>query len=248
VISCEPRPVAGLQASAVEGGSASANTSAVASIIRADYAVMAKRLGILIALGIAVTASPGTPAKPPPFVGTVSAVARADLPYSYRAGCPVGPAQLRTLRISYWDFGGRAQTGTIVVARAHAPAIVQVFRRLWEARFPIRRVRPVSVYRGDDDASMAADNTSGFNCRFVSGTSRWSMHALGEAIDVNPVENPYVRGSTVEPPAGRAFLDRSRYRKGMAAEDGVLVEAFAAVGWEWGGSWGDYQHFSTNGR
>jgi hypothetical protein len=95
---------------------------------------------------------------------------------------------------------------------------------------------------------MAADNTSGFNCRFVGGTSRWSMHAYGEAIDVNPVENPYVRGSTVSPSAGRAFLDRTRYRKGMAVGGGVLVRAFAAAGWKWGASFGDYQHFSTTGR
>ena len=95
---------------------------------------------------------------------------------------------------------------------------------------------------------MAADNTSGFNCRFVGGTTRWSMHAYGEAIDVNTVENPYVRGSTVSPPAGRAYLDRSRYRKGMAVPGGVLVRAFASAGWKWGASFGDYQHFSTTGR
>jgi hypothetical protein len=135
-----------------------------------------------------------------------------------------------------------------VVARRHAPAVVSVFRTLWAARFPIRRLRPVSAYRGSDDASMAADNTSGFNCRFVGGTSRWSLHAYGEAIDVNPVENPYVSGATVSPAAGRAYLDRSRFRKGMAVAGGVLVRAFAAVGWKWGASFGDYQHFSTTGR
>jgi hypothetical protein len=106
----------------------------------------------------------------------------------------------------------------------------------------------VSAYGGDDDRSMAADNTSAFNCRFVGGTTRWSMHAYGEAIDVNPVENPYVRGSAVSPPAGRAYLDRARERKGMAVANGVLVRAFAAVGWKWGASFGDYQHFSTTGR
>jgi len=200
---------------------------------------------LLAAALAAVVAAAGTS---PRFTGEVRTVRWDDLRHSYRAGCPVEPAQLRTLRVSYWDFGGRPQTGTIVVARAHAAALVGVFRRLWEARFPIRRLRPVSAYRGDDDASMAADNTSAFNCRFVSGTSRWSMHALGEAIDVNPVENPYVRGGTVSPPAGRAFLDRGSYRKGMAVEGGVLVRAFTAAGWKWGGPWGDYQHFSTNGR
>jgi hypothetical protein len=205
------------------------------------------RIAPLVFAAVLAVGAAGAEAAPS-FTGEIRPVRWDDLRHSYRAGCPVGPAQLRTLRVSYWDFGGRAQTGSIVVARRHAPALVQVFRQLWEARFPIRRLQPVSAYRGDDDASMAADNTSGFNCRFVSGTSRWSMHALGEAIDVNPVENPYVRGGTVSPPAGRAFLDRSRSRKGMAVADGVLVRAFAAAGWKWGGPWGDYQHFSTNGR
>ena len=106
----------------------------------------------------------------------------------------------------------------------------------------------MSAYRGSDDASMAADNTSGFNCRFVGGTSRWSMHAYGEAIDVNPVENPYVRGSTVSPPAGRAVPRPQPLPEGHGRRGGVLVRAFASVGWKWGASFGDYQHFSTTGR
>ena len=140
-----------------------------------------------------------------------------DLRHSYRAGCPVGPAAapdaprlplgLRRPRPR------RARSSSRAGSRRTSSRCSGV---LWEARFPIRRLQPVSAYRGSDDASMAADNTSGFNCRFVGGTSRWSMHAYGEAIDVNPVENPYVQGSTVSPPAGRAYLDRSRYRKGMA--------------------------------
>jgi hypothetical protein len=205
------------------------------------------RIAALLLAG-ALLAGAAAAGTAPTFTGEIRTVRWDDLRWSYRAGCPVGPAQLRTLRVSYRDFAGRPQVGSIVVARRHAAAIVGVFRRLWEARFPIRRLQPVSAYRGDDDASMAADNTSGFNCRVVSGTSRWSMHALGEAIDVNPVENPFVRGGSVSPPAGRAFVDRSRYRKGMAVPDGVLVRAFAAAGWKWGGPWGDYQHFSTNGR
>jgi hypothetical protein len=184
----------------------------------------------------------------PAFTASIEPVRWSELRYSYRSGCPVGPAQLRTVHVSYWDFAGKPQKGAIVVARGRAPAILTVFRKLWDARFPIRRLQPVSVYRGSDDASMEADNTSGFNCRFVGGTTRWSQHAYGEAIDVNPVENPYVRGSTVSPPAGRAYVDRSPYRKGMAVSGGVLVRAFAAAGWKWGASFGDYQHFSTTGR
>ncbi len=199
------------------------------------------------AIGLGVTVSLGRAAAPT-FSGTVEPVRWADLRFSYREGCPVGPSQLRTVSVSYWGFDGKPRVGRVVVARRLAPGLVTVFRTLWEAAFPIRLLRPVSAYRGSDDASMAADNTSAFNCRFVGGTSRWSLHAYGEAIDVNPVENPYVRGSTVSPAAGRAFLDRSRYRKGMAVRGGVLVRAFAAAGWKWGASFGDYQHFSTTGR
>ena len=160
----------------------------------------------------------------------------------------MGPERLQTVHVTTWGFDGRPSEGSIVVSRDVAPAVVTVFRKLWDARFPIRRLRPVSAYRGSDDASMAADNTSGFNCRFVGGTSRWSLHAYGEAIDVNPVENPYVQGSRVSPAAGRAFLDRYPYRPGMAVVNGVLVRAFASVGWKWGAPFGDYQHFSTTGR
>ena len=190
-------------------------------------------------------------ASPPPFSATVSRVTAADLPHSYRAGCPVGPAQLRAIRLRHWDFGSRSRIGVLVV---HAPVVrgvVSVFRELYATRFPIRRMLGVERYRGSDDRSMAADNTSGFNCRFVSGTTRWSEHAYGRAIDVNPVENPYVHGGLVEPPAGRAYLDRSRRRPGMAVRSGVLVRAFAEAGWRWGGFWQsskDYQHFSPSGR
>jgi D-alanyl-D-alanine carboxypeptidase len=206
------------------------------------------RIALLaVAAFLAVGASPAAGAAPS-FTGRVEPVRWADLRFSYRTGCPVGPSQMRTVSVSHWGFDGKPRVGRVVVAKRLAPRVLAVFRTLWEAKFPIRRLQPVSAYRGSDDASMAADNTSGFNCRFVGGTSRWSMHAYGEAIDVNPVENPYVRGSTVSPPAGRAYLDRSRYRPGMAVRGGILVRAFAAAGWRWGASFGDYQHFSTTGR
>jgi hypothetical protein len=200
---------------------------------------------------LAVFAVPAASAKAPRFTGTVHPVGRDDLPHSWRPGCPVGPAQLRLVRLSYWGFDRRVHVGALVVRDRVADDVVKVFRRLYSERFPIRRIRKVDAYRGSDDASMAADNTSAFNCRFVSGTRRWSQHAYGEAIDVNPVENPYLQGTRVSPPAGRAYLDRTRVRGGMAVEGGVLVWAFDSVGWKWGGRWSgsrDYQHFSTTGR
>jgi hypothetical protein len=200
----------------------------------------------LVALGAAHSATA------PRFAGTVSAVTRAQLRYSYRPGCPVGPSQLRLARVSYWGFDRREHTGSIVVNKRLVHDVLTVFARLYAARFPIRRLQPIDAYRGSDPASMAADNTSGFNCRYAvaPGARRWSAHAYGEAIDVNPVENPYVEGGQVQPPAGAAFLDRGRLRPGMAAPGTAVNDAFATVGWLWGGRWAaspDYQHFSKTG-
>jgi hypothetical protein len=193
------------------------------------------------------------PATPPPFVARVERVTAADLPYSWHPGCPVGPAQLRRLRLAYIGFDGRRQLGALVVNTRVVPQVVVVFRTLYRARFPIRRMQPIDVYRGSDDRSAAADNTSAFNCRaaVTSGAKSWSMHAYGEAIDVNDVENPYILGSRVIPPAGKAYVNRRNVRPGMAVEGGVLVRAFTSVGWGWGGRFAgtpDYQHFSSNGR
>ena len=188
----------------------------------------------------------------PPFQASIAPVTALELGKSWHPGCPVGPSQLRNVTVSYVGFDGRAHTGTLVVNRAVVANVRTVFRTLYAKRFPVRRIEPVAKYGGSDDRSMAADNTSAFNCRYAvaPGPKHWSVHAYGEAIDVNTVENPYVEGSTVMPKAGRAYTDRSRYRKGMAVAGGVLVRAFASVGWLWGGRWSsspDYQHFSSTG-
>ena len=188
----------------------------------------------------------------PPFHASSAPVTAAELGASWHPGCPVGPSQLRTVTVSYVGFDGRAHTGALVVNSAVVADTEAVFRRLYAARFPIRRMEPIAKYGGSDPRSMAADNSSGFNCRYAvaAGPKRWSVHAYGEAIDVNTIENPYVQGGEVRPAAGRAYLDRTRYRKGMAVVGGVLVRAFASVGWLWGGRWADtpdYQHFSRTG-
>jgi len=188
--------------------------------------------------------------QPPPFTYSVARVTAADLPHSWHRGCPVAPAQLRRLRVSYWGFDRRAHTGTQVVNAGAVRPLTRVFARLYARRFPIRRMRPIDAYGGNDERSLAADNTAAFNCRYAvaSGPKRWSAHAYGFAIDVNPVENPYLLNGRVHPRAGRVYLDRSRVRRGMAVRGGLLVRAFASVGWRWGGRWTgspDYQHFSA---
>jgi hypothetical protein len=213
--------------------------TAIDLIARADYVAMPLLLAALVALQ-------------PPFTHSVSRVTAAQLPHSWRPGCPVAPAQLRRVRLSYWGFDRRAHTGAAIVNVSAAGSVVRVFRRLYDARFPIRRLRPIDAYGGIDERSLAADNTAAFNCRYVigPGPKRWSVHAYGLAIDVNPVENPYIESGRVHPRAGRAYVNRSRIRPGMAYRGGILFKAFAAVGWEWGGRWTsapDYQHFSRTG-
>jgi hypothetical protein len=188
----------------------------------------------------------------PPFAHSVSRVTAAQLPHSWHRGCPVAPAQLRRLRLRYWGFDQRVHTGALIVNKSALRPLTRVFSRLYAARFPIRRMRPIDAYGGSDERSLNADNTAAFNCRYAvaAGPKRWSVHAYGLAVDVNPVENPYLEGGRVHPRAGRAFLDRSPYRPGMAVRGGLLVRAFASAGWLWGGRWTgspDYQHFSATG-
>lgn len=185
------------------------------------------------------------------FRSSISPVTAARLGSSHRAGCPTAVADLRLLRVTHLGFDGHPRTGELVVHRAQADRIVEVFRRLHEARFPVQRMVTVDRYGADDDASMAANNTSAYNCRKTTGGTSWSEHAYGTALDVNPVQNPYVRGTTVEPEGGRAYLDRTDVRTGMVTADDVVVRAFAAAGWGWGGDFRtlkDYQHFSLSGR
>jgi D-alanyl-D-alanine carboxypeptidase len=180
-----------------------------------------------------------------------AALARTMTGVSWRPGCPVALTDLRAVTLSYVDFGGTGRSGTLVVNRDVAAAVVRVFRRLYDIRFPIRRITPVDAYGGDDYRSIEADNTSAFNCRPVAGTSRWSEHAYGRAIDLDPLENPYVSGGSTSHPASRRYLDRARRLPGVIHAGDAVVRAFAAVGWGWGGSWHgdrDYQHFSASSR
>ncbi len=176
----------------------------------------------------------------------------ARMSASHDDRCPLDLKGLRHLRMSYVGFDGRRHVGEMVVAARYADDVVSVFERLYDARWPIRRMRLVDAYGGADARSMAADNTSAYNCRRVDESTRWSAHAYGAAIDVNPVENPYLTSGSIAPPAGRRFalIDRSAgapARRGAIRADDVVVRAFASIGWEWGGSWSapDYQHFAA---
>jgi hypothetical protein len=169
---------------------------------------------------------------------------------SWHPGCPVPPTSLRLLRLSYWGFDGRVHHGELVANADAVAAVLAAFRLLFHARYPIHRMRLVEAYGGSDERSMLADNTSAFNCRGVPGSTAWSQHAYGRAVDLNPFENPEVRGTAVDPPAAAAWADRSRTGSGVIHHGDAAWRAFAAAGWTWGGDWSyplDYMHFSANG-
>ena len=174
--------------------------------------------------------------------------ARTHLP----ARCPVPARALRLLRLRYVGFDGAAHMGVMVVRADLAEPVAGVFGRLYAARWPIRRMRLVEAYGGDDRRSMAADNTSGWSCRRVAGTTRWSRHAFGAAVDVDPRENPDLTSGTPAPPGAAPFtaLDRSGTtspRPGVITARSPVVRAFARIGWVWGGTWSppDHQHFQA---
>jgi hypothetical protein len=170
---------------------------------------------------------------------------------SWHAGCPVPIRRLRLLKFNHWDFQDDERRGRLIIQQAEAPKVLGVMRTLYRAHFRMKKIWLIDAYGGSDDRSMAADNTSAFNCRFVAGTNRWSEHAYGKAIDINPIENPYVSGSHVSPAAGRRYADRSLRARGMIHGGDKVVRAFRSIGWSWGGYWSgpkDYQHFSASGN
>ncbi|MEU7893820.1 M15 family metallopeptidase [Nonomuraea sp. NPDC049152] len=197
------------------------------------------------------TPSP-SPTDPPAFQSKVSKLDPGRLPHSWKPGCPVHYKDLRLVTMTYWGFDNRAHTGELVVRSTVTDDIVTVFKKLYGMRYPIKRMEPIDVFKGSDYDSIDADNTSAFNCRRATGSSNWSNHAFGEAVDLNPRENPYVTasGSTAHPNA-RKFAERPLKGRGVINSGDRVVRAFAAVGWGWGGDWSgtkDYQHFSKNGR
>lgn len=200
---------------------------------------------------------PTTDLLPPPADGRfhdvvrpVGRAVRLRLGTNYQPGCPVPLSQLRYVTLSFWGFDGRAHTGELVVAARAVPSAVRAFRRLFAMRFPLEEMRlPTSA---DRDAPPTGDgnDTVGFACRTARGQTRFSAHAYGLAIDVNPFQNPFVRDDLVLPELASAYVDRAWVRPGMLLRGSAAVRAFTREGWTWGGDFRrpkDYQHFSLTG-
>jgi D-alanyl-D-alanine carboxypeptidase-like protein len=184
---------------------------------------------------------------------------RAELRHGvWHPGCPVPLSGLRVLTVSYRGFDGHTYTGQLVVNKAAAAPLARVFRQLYLLHFPIRHMSLADSYGPASSRPADGDVSGSFECRQAvpspcvggRGTGTWSEHAFGEAVDLNPVENPYVGCGQTRDPASRPYFNRSRHRPGMVTP--AVVRAFRSVGWGWGGSWAgstkDYMHFSASGH
>jgi hypothetical protein len=176
---------------------------------------------------------------------------------TWHPGCPVPLRDLRLLTLRYWGFDGHVHQGPMVVHASVAGDVVSVFRRLFRARFPIQRIHLAIPFHGvDTPPTDRRDFTMGFNCRPAltahGPLANWSQHAFGLAIDVNPIQNPYVASDGfIREYASRRYRDRSLHLPGMVHPGDVVVRAFATIGWTWAGTWSgdqDYMHFSLTGH
>ena len=193
------------------------------------------------------SAAPST-APPPPPAPTIKSVTAADLGASWRPGCPIDPRDLRRVELDYLGFDGQTHRGALIVNEALVGDVVAIFEQLLKERYPIAKMRTVEIYPGaDDELSMEDNNTSAFNCRGIPGTTHWSLHATGSAVDLNPLINPEVEPTGAFQPKNAApYLDRTRTDPGILHGGDAAVRAFTDRGWRWGGDWRnpiDYQHF-----
>jgi hypothetical protein len=176
----------------------------------------------------------------------------------WHGACPVPEADLRLLTVPYWGFDRQIHAGQLIVNARAAHPLGRVFKQLYRLRFPIRHLTVPEFYGPRAMAPADGDTTASFECRQAvpspctggRGTGSWSMHAYGLAVDVNPLENPYVGCGQSRDPATRPYRDRSRQRRGMVTSR--VIAAFRSIGWGWGGSWTgstkDYMHFSATGH
>jgi hypothetical protein len=179
---------------------------------------------------------------------TVEPVTAAELGASWRSGCPVEPARLRRVDVDHIGFDGQTHRGELIVDEDLVREVIAIFDRLYRLHFPIEKIRTVDQYPGaDDELSMEDNNTSAFNCRSIPGTTQWSKHAYGRAIDLNPLLNPSVDSTgAFQPHNAATYLDRSRTDPGLLHGGDPAVHVFTDRGWRWGGDWNtpiDYQHF-----
>lgn len=170
---------------------------------------------------------------------------------SYHHGCPVPLDDLRAIHIKYVGFDRRVYNGKIIVNYHIAKEVSSIFNELYQIKYPIKSINPIDTFQGSDWRSIEADNTSAFNCRNATGEKSWSKHAYGLAIDINPIENPYVfRSGKTSHKSSVPYLDRNNHNlthsDAIITKNSKIYKIFQKYGWKWGGEWNgakDYQHF-----
>jgi len=172
---------------------------------------------------------------------------------SWRKGCPVSLENLAYVQVAYWDFHGRSKIGELIVHKKISKNVVSIFGELYDIKYPIEKMHLVSDYKGNDWKSIESGNTSAFNCRPVTGNKKkWSKHAYGRAIDLNPIQNPYIsKNGHISHKASLAYRKRKHINKTKGDQAVILgtdivTLIFKKEGWIWGGDWKaikDYQHF-----
>jgi hypothetical protein len=159
--------------------------------------------------------------------------------------------QLVYIKMTFWGFDHQTHIGELITNASVADQLVGVFRKLYKARFPIEEMRVVRRDEVHAPPTGDTNDTSSFECRQVTLGSTWSQHSYGLAVDVNPFHNPYLRGDIVAPELATSYTDRTWKRPGMIMDGDVVTQAFADIGWGWGGQWSslrDWMHFSQNGH
>lgn len=169
---------------------------------------------------------------------------------SYTPNDNISFSDLRHVVVKYYDFNNNEMTGELICNKNVADEVVDIFKELYNSDYQIEKIKLIDEYNGNDDASMADNNSSCFNYRTIDGTDTLSDHSLGLAIDINPLFNPYVRtgmGSrNVLPANGIPYADRTSDFPHKITKNDVCYNAFISRGWQWGGEWNspiDYQHF-----
>jgi hypothetical protein len=198
------------------------------------------------------TLAPTTTTSVPGFTATITDVDAERLAHSHTPDCPVGPSDVVLISLNHWGFDGEVHEGAIVVARDQGENVVAIFQRLFEIGYPIESVIPIGdLPEGIEDEDPDYNNTSGLHCRLATGSTRWSEHSRGLAIDINPLLNPFITPNILWPENSEKYLDRTLGEPGMIVDGDEVVAAFEGNGWLWGGYWTsikDYQHFSVTGR
>jgi hypothetical protein len=181
-------------------------------------------------------------------IGSIPATVQMDMKkYTWHSGCPVALNELAYIQLNYWGFDNKTHQGVLIINKKLAHEVVNIFKQLYLKKFPIQSIEPMEKFQGNDKASMAANNTSAFNCRDLTNKPGvFSQHSYGRAIDINPLINPFVDGNKVSPTGGSKFLNRNKPYPGKIINHGFVAELFIQHGWDWGAQWydvQDYQHF-----